>query len=559
MKILIAPLLATALAAQAAQPAGAERGANAASATINSEDLMRHMKVLASDEFEGRGLGGKGEALTIDYLQKQFSAMGLKPGNPDGSWIQKVPMVGVSSVPTFSYSAGGKTTTLNFSDDFVARSWKLEPQVDVAADLVFVGYGVQAPEYKWDDYKGVDVRGKILVMLINDPPVPDPNKPNQLDPKVFGGNAMTYYGRWTYKYEIAAKLGAAGALIIHETKEAAYPWAVVKTGGATEGFIMKPEGEDPNNPTVHGWLHLDAAKAMLKAAGLDFNQLKAAAAMRNFKPVPLGLAGKVSVQNTWHAFESNNVLAMIEGSDAKLKNEYVIYSAHWDHFGIDEKLPGPRNRQIYHGAQDNASGVAALLELAQAYKALPQAPKRSIVFLVPTAEERGLTGSYYYTSHPLYPLAQTRININMDMMNVLGKTRDVAVSGYGKSNTDEWVQRIAKTQGRKVHAADAEAGMYFRSDHFPFAKKGVPVLFTEAGADIIGKPASYKAEKLLEYQTQIYHKVVDEVNPDWDLSGAVQDTQLLFQLGYDVAQGRYTPNWKKGAEFFNAGKALMKK
>ncbi len=281
--------------------------------------------------------------------------------------------------------------------------------------------------------------------------------------------------------------------------------------------------------------------------------------MRNFKPVPLGLTGKLSVQNTWRPLDSNNVVAMIEGSDAKLKNEYVIYSAHWDHFGIDEKLPGPRNKQIYHGAQDNASGVAALLELAEAYQALPQAPKRSIVFLVPTAEERGLMGSYYYASHPLYPLANTRININMDMMNVLGRTRDIAVSGHGKSNTDEWVQRVAKSQGRKARAAEAEGGLYFRSDHFPFAKKGVPVLFTETGSDFVGKPANYKQEKQHEYETQIYHKVIDEVNPDWDLSGAVQDTQLLFQVGYDVAQGRYTPAWKKGAEFFGAHKALMKK
>jgi Zn-dependent M28 family amino/carboxypeptidase len=557
MKILIAPLIAA--LSLSASAAGSDGAVKRASATIDSASLMRHMTVLASDEFEGRNLGGKGEALTIDYLQQQFSKLGLKPGNPDGSWVQKVPLVGVTSTPSFTYSGGGKTTTLAFPEDFVARTWKLEPQVEVAAELVFVGYGIQAPEYKWDDYKGVDVRGKILVMLINDPPIPDASHPGQLDPAVFGGKSMTYYGRWTYKYEMAARLGAAGAMIIHETKQAAYPWAVVRTGGATEGFIIKPDGDDPNNPAVPGWIHLDAAKAMLKAAGQDFDQLKAAAMMRNFKPVPLGLTGKLSVQNTWRPLDSNNVVAMIDGSDPKLKNEYVIYSAHWDHFGIDDKLPGPRNKQIYHGAQDNASGVAALLELAEAYKALPQAPKRSIVFLVPTAEERGLMGSYYYASHPLYPLAQTRININMDMMNVLGRTRDIAVSGYGKSNTDEWVQRVAKSQGRKAHAADAEGGLYFRSDHFPFAKKGVPVLFTETGSDFVGQPANFKQEKQHEYETQIYHKVVDEVNPAWDLAGAVQDTQLLFQVGYDVAQGKYTPSWTKGAEFFNAHKALMKK
>ncbi len=554
MKTLIAPLLALSLSASAADPAAS------ASATIDGANMLRHMTVLASDEFEGRGLGGKGEALTIDYLQQQFGKLGLKPGNPDGTWLQKVPLVGVTSSPSFSYSGNGKTTTLKFPDDFVARSWQLQPQVDAQAEMVFVGYGIQAPEFNWDDYKGVDVRGKILVMLINDPPIADIKHPDQLDPAVFGGKAMTYYGRWTYKYEIAARLGAAGAMIIHETKQAAYPWAVVRTGGATEGFTIKPEAAvDPNNPAVPGWIHLDAAKAMLRAANLDFDQLKAAAAMRNFKPIALGLTANISVQNTWRDVASNNVVALIEGSDPKLKNELVIYSAHWDHFGIDEKLPGPRDRQIYHGAQDNASGVASLLELAKAYKALPQAPKRSLLFLVPTAEERYLMGSYYYASHPLYPLAQTRIAINMDMMNVLGRTRDVAVSGFGKSNTDEWVQRVARSQGRKARAADAEGGLYFRSDHFSFAKKGVPVLFIETGSDYVGKPASFKQEKQLEYETTIYHKVVDEVNPNWDMVGAVQDTQLLFQVGYDVAQGRYTPSWKKGAEFRAMHQALMKK
>jgi Zn-dependent M28 family amino/carboxypeptidase len=370
---------------------------------------------------------------------------------------------------------------------------------------------------------------------------------------------MTYYGRWTYKYEMAAKMGAAGALIIHEAKPAAYPWAVVRTGFINEGFTIRPEGVDPSNPAVPGWIHLDAARAMLAAAGQDFDALKAKALERNFKPVPLGLSATIGVHNTWREVASQNVVARIDGSDPKLKDEVVVYSAHWDHFGIDESLPGERHRQIYHGAQDNASGVAALFELAKAYRALPKAPKRSIVFLVPTAEERGLLGAYYYASHPLYPLAKTRIDINMDMLNVLGPTRDVAVSGYGKSNTDAWVERVAKAQGRRVHGANAEAGLYFRSDHFPFAKKGVPVLYLEQGVDYPGQAANFKQLKQEEYESSIYHKVDDVVNPAWDLRGAVQDVQLLFQVGYDVAQGRYTPGWNKDAEFRAAHDALMKR
>jgi Zn-dependent M28 family amino/carboxypeptidase len=532
---------------------------SAAIGQVDGANMLKHITVLASDEFEGRGLASAGETHTINYLRQEFSRLGLQAGNPDGSWFQKVPLVGVTSRPTLSYGGHGKRTTLAFPEDFVARSWHLDAQTAVrASELVFVGYGVVAPEFGWDDFKGLDVRGKTLVMLINDPPVPDPKDPSRLDPAVFGGKAMSYYGRWTYKYEIAARLGAAGALIVHETKQAAYPYEVVRTGGATEGFTIKDDGGDPNNPAVHGWLQLDRAKDMLRAAGLDFDKLKAAAARRDFRPVPLGLTVDINVHNTWRDLASNNVIAKIEGSDPVLKNEYVIYSAHWDHFGVDETLPGPRTRQIYHGAIDNGSGVAALLELAKAYKALPRAPKRTIVFIAPTAEERGLLGSYYYASHPLYPLSKTLIDINMDMMNTVGPTRDVQVSGFGKSTTDEWVAGIARTQGRSVKPADAEGGLFFRSDHFSFAKKGVPVLFMELGSEFIGKPAGFAEQALEQFETHTYHKVADVAHQDWNMAGAVQDVQLLFQVGLDVAEGRHKPRWKDGAEFKAAGSALVK-
>ncbi|MES2295546.1 MAG: M28 family peptidase [Pseudomonadota bacterium] len=533
--------------------------AAAARAQVDGASMLKHIGVLASDEFEGRMLATRGETMTLDYLTQQMAKLGLTPGNPDGSWLQKVPLVGVRSTPTLSYSGHGKTTALAFPDDFVVRSWQLQAQVAVqASEMVFVGYGVIAPEFGWDDFKGIDVKGKTLVMLINDPPVPDPKDPSRLDPAVFGGKAMSYYGRWTYKYEIAARLGAAAVLIVHEAKPAAYPYEVVRTGGANEGFAIRQEGEDPSHPAVHGWLQIERAKDLLRAAGQDFDTLKARAARRDFKPVPLGLKADFKIENHWRDVASYNVIGKLEGSDPQLKDEYVVYSAHWDHFGHDPTLPGPRSAQIYHGAVDNASGVAALLELAKAYKALPVAPKRSILFLLPTAEERGLLGSYYYASHPLYPLARTLIDINMDMMNMHGRTRDVQVSGYGKSNTDEWIAQAAREQGRVIKAADAEGGLFFRSDHFSFAKQGVPVLFVETGSDYIGKPARFAADMLEQFEAHTYHKVVDTVQADWDLSGAVQDTQLLFQVGYDVAQGAHKPQWKEGAEFKAAGDALVK-
>ncbi len=545
MKTKMIPALSIALCASAfAAPQ------DAALSTISGASMLKQITRLASDEFEGRGPATHGETVTINYLEQEFKKLGLAPGNPDGSYFQRVPLMGVTSTPALSYSGKGKATALTFQEDYVARSWLLQASVDVKnSELVFVGYGVQAPEFNWDDYKGMDLRGKTLVMLINDPQVMDPKHPDKLDNATFGGAAMTYYGRWTYKYEIAKKMGAAAALIIHETKPAAYPWAVVRTGAVNEGFVIKTDKDDPGNPTVSGWIQLNRAKEMLAAAGYDFDALKAASSRRDFKPVALGLTMDITVKNSWREVPSNNVVAKIEGSDPRLKDDYVIYSAHWDHFGMDEKLPGPRTRQIYHGAQDNASGVAAVLELAKAYKALPQAPKRSVLFLVPTAEERGLLGAYYYAANPLYPLARTTIDINMDMMNVLGKTRDVAVSGFGRSNTDDWVAKVAKTQGRHVVSANAEAGLYFRSDHFPFAKQGVPVLYIETGEEYIGKPKAFKKQKNDEYQSRIYHKVDDVVNPHWDMSGAVQEVQLLFQVGYDAAQGNYTPAWKAGAEF----------
>ena len=531
--------------------AAKETSAEPALKSISSASILQNIKTLSSDEFEGRSPGTRGEKITTDFIAKQFTQMGLAPGNPDGSYFQNVPLVGTLSKPALSYTVAGKTVTLKPSDDFVAWSPRQEATVSIKqSEMVFVGYGVVAPEYGWDDYKGMDLRGKTVIMLINDPAIPDPKDASKLDPAMFQGNAMTYYGRWTYKYEMAAKLGAAAAIIVHETKAASYPYEVVRNSWGRENFTVKMAGIHPDFPAVPGWMHLDRSKELFRASGLDFEVLKKAALSKNFKPVKLGAVANFEVKNTWQDVASKNVVAKIEGSDPVLKNEYIVYTAHWDHFGIDETLPGPRTQQIYHGAVDNASGVAALLELAKAFKAMPVAPRRTIVFLAVTAEERGLLGAQYYAQHPLYPLSKTLVNINMDGMNTWGRTRDVAIVGYGKSDADDIVARVAATQGRSVVAAPRpEAGSFYRSDQFEFAKQGVPVVYAKSSDSYIGKPANYAELKADDYVAHSYHKVTDIVRDDWDLSGALEDVQMLFLVGLDVAQGSVYPQWKAGAEF----------
>lgn len=545
-------LLCAGAAAKAAKPAKPAKPTLAtALQKITGESLLEHIKVLSSDEFEGRAPGSHGETLTIDYLQQQFKKLGLEPGNPDGTYLQAVPLAGVSTNPALYYGSGDKAVALHFPDDFVTWSARTEKKISVAdSELVFVGYGVTAPEFQWDDYKGVDLRGKTLLMLINDPPVPDPKHPKELDPAVFGGKAMSYYGRWSYKYEMAAKVGAAAALIVHETKAAGYPWEVVRNTWSRENFTIKSKKPGPDFPAVPGWLQQDRAREIVKAAGFDFDALKKAAASRDFKPVPLGVKMQLIEQNAWRELNSNNVVAKIAGSDPQLKNEYLVYTAHWDHFGVDETLPGPRTQQIFHGAQDNAAGVAALLEVAKAYKALPQPPKRSILFLLTTGEERGLLGAKYYAQHPLYPLAKTLLDINMDGLNLWGRSRDVELSGMGKSSADDIVAGVAAKQGRVARLdSNADAGSFYRGDQFEFAKVGVPVVYLRPGRDFIGKPASYGREKVLNYTTHLYHTVNDVVQSNWDLQGAEQDVELVFQVGYQVAQGKDYPQWKTGAEF----------
>ena len=538
-------------AASAAAPAIAP-----ASESIQAGQLLAHIQRLASDEFEGRGPGTRGEELTVRYLIDQFKQYGLKPGNPDGSYIQNVPLNGVSSEANVAIMAGGKKLEFAMPGDLIATSLRFEPEVKVAdSDVVFVGYGIVAPEHGWDDYKGVDVRGKTIVMLVNDPPIPDPADASKLDDSMFKGNAMTYYGRWTYKYEIAAAKGAAAALIVHETGPAGYPYFVLISSHARENFDLRSE-ENTNRVPVQGWMTLGKAQEFFKQAGRDFATLKQSALRKDFKPVTLNAKASFTISNKMRAVDSKNVVAKLEGSDPKLKNEYVIYTAHWDHIGRNEKLEGD---QIFNGALDNASGTAGLLELAEAYTKLKTPPKRSVLFLAVTAEEKGLLGAKYYAEHPLYPLTRTLANLNMDGINTWGRTRDIEVIGYGNSTLEDILQDAIAAQQRVIKPdSGPEKGRFFRSDHFEFAKVGVPALYLKSGIDFIGKPAGFGKQKTDEYTERDYHKVSDEVKPDWEFSGGVEDLRLLLDIGWRVADGSRWPEWKAGSEFKARRDAMLK-
>ncbi|MGZ5021883.1 MAG: M28 family peptidase [Chthoniobacterales bacterium] len=524
---------------------------------ITPDKLLGHIKVLASDEFEGRAPGSKGEELSVEYIYKQFKALGLKPGNPNGTYTQEVPLAGITTTPRAMFDVKGKTTELKFPDDYVASSARLHQDIKVEnSDIVFVGYGIVAPEYGWDDYKGVDVKGKTILMLINDPPIPDPNDPTKLDPKMFRGRAMTYYGRGTYKYEIAAEKGAAAAIIIHETGPAAYPFTVVQTSWAKENFEIDRPNKNMDQVEVRSWITLDVAKKLLADSGQDFDALKKAALSKDFRPVSLGAKVTFDLKQVVRSFKSHNVVGKIEGSDPKLKDEWIIYSAHWDHLGKHPELQGD---QIFNGALDNASGVAAIIELADAYMHLPKPTKRSVLVMATTAEEAGLLGAKYYAENPLYPLAQTLADINIDGTSVWGKTHDIEDISDGNSDLDDLLGQEIERQGRVlVPNSKPERGSFYRADNFEFSKVGVPSLYTGRGRDFPGKPG-FGEEKMEDFVAKHYHQPSDEVQPDWDLSGAVQDVQAMFEVGYVVANAEKFPEWKPGNEFKARRDAMLKK
>jgi len=541
----------------AVNDAGNSPEVTTAGQAITAAGLLQHIKDLADDSLEGRGPGTPGEDKAVAYMESQFKALGLKPGNPDGTFIQQVALIGYTSHPTASFTAGGKTVALKFPDDYVANSRHNRKETKIAnSDIVFVGYGVVAPEFGWDDYKGVDVKGKTVIMLINDPAVPAAGAMasktgetsaadlEHLDPAMFKGKAMTYYGRWTYKYEMATLKGAAAVFIVHETAPAAYGYNVVRSSNSIEAIdVVSPDAE--TRVPVEGWITLPKARELFAVAGANWDSLHAAATTKAFTPLALNAKANVAVKMDVRTIASRNIVARLEGTDKK--DEYVVYTAHWDHLGRNTSLKGD---QIYNGALDNASGSSMLIEMAKAYSALPTPPRRSILFLSVTAEEKSLLGAKFYASNPLYPLDKTAANINMDGVNQWGRTRDFTVIGLGNSTLDDVLTAVLSADGRVVRPdQEPEKGFYYRSDHFEFAKKGVPALDPDDGIDFIGKDSTYGMKKRDEYTAKDYHQPSDEVKPDWDLSGAVEDGRVLFRVGLIVAQRDALPEWKPGNEF----------
>ena len=516
---------------------GPESPGASIAAGIDPDSLLSEITVLASDEFGGRAPGSPGEALTIDYLTEQFSELGLMPGNPDGTWVQAVPLVGITpqAGDGFQVTKDGESHEFQPGTDYVAWTKHVVDQVEIDAEFVFVGYGAVAPEYEWDDYGDIDVEGKILLFLVNDPPRED----------VFGGQAMTYYGRWTYKHEIAAAKGAAGSFVIHETEPAGYPWEVVGSSPYGESFDLVAADNNEGRAPVEGWMQRAAAERLFEMGGLDFEEMKARAAERAFEPVPLGVRGRAQIRNALRTIDSQNFVARLEGAGAP--DEVVMYVAHWDHLGQDESLD---DDQIFNGAADNATGTAGMIELARAFAQAPEPPRRSILFLAVTAEEQGLLGSKHYGENPLYPAAQTVAAFNMDVLNQWGRTRDMTIVGMGQSELDEYALAVAGRLGRTLNPdPEPEKGFYYRSDHFSFAKAGIPAFYADPGIEYLDKPDGYGIVKREEYTANDYHKVSDEVKPDWDLSGAVEDLTFMYELGSTLAESEEWPEWSPTSEF----------
>ncbi|RPD44602.1 M20/M25/M40 family metallo-hydrolase [Hymenobacter sediminis] len=512
---------------------------------ISAATIGRYLQAVSADEMMGRKPFTVGEERSTQYLADEFKRLGLQPG-PEGSYFQPVPLVEITGTPapTLQIKGKGKPLSFQYKTDFVSFTQREQPQVSVSnSPLVFAGYGVVAPEYGWDDYRGLDVKGKTVVVLVN-----DPGNAGQ-DTTLFKGKAMTYYGRWTYKYEEAARHGAAGVLIVHDTKPAAYPWSVVLSGAISPKLRAQTANKGADKCALEGWLTLDAAKKLFQAAGLSYDQLYTAANTRGFRPRPLGgLTLSGSIQNKLRRQTSRNVLAVLPGTTRP--NEYIIYSAHWDHFGVGKAIAGD---SIYNGAVDDGTGLAALLSIAEAFQKAPQKPERSIVFLAVTAEEQGLLGSAYYAQHPPYPLNKTVADLNMDMLWPYGQMKDLTVIGYGQSELEDYARAAAREQDRYILPdQQPETGMFYRSDHFNFAHVGVPSLYASGGFESRSRGKDYIAQQRQNYTTNMYHKPADQFDPSWDLSGIAQDAQLYFRVGQRLAAETSFPQWRAGSEFKGA-------
>lgn len=530
-------LLATAVLAGCATtsitPTDVTNGYN----SIQADELAKHVKVLASDEFGGRAPSSPGEKLTLDYLTAQFKALGLKPGNGD-SYLQEVPLVSLEADSNMVLSIGGKD--YQYKKDMVMGSSRISAQEGIEnSELVFVGYGVNTPEYNWNDYEGLDVKGKTVVMLVNDPGFATK------DPALFTGDAMTYYGRWTYKYEEASRQGAAGAIIIHETAPASYPWSVVENSWSGEQFGFQKENNNMDRVAVEGWVTTDVAKELFTKAGLDFETAKENAAKGAYHLDMGDLTASVNVKNTIKKSVSYNFIATLPGSEQP--NEHVIYSAHWDHLGTDKTRKGD---QIYNGAHDNATGTAGLIEVAEAFTKLPKHPSRSMTFLAVTAEEQGLLGSKYYAANPVIAANKTVANINMDSLNLLGKVKDMNVVGIGKSQMDEFLATATKEQGRTISGdPKPSSGGYYRSDHFAFANMGIPAMYAGGGTVAADEETANYRKRMSLVLRGCYHQPCDRYRDEWDLSGAVQDLQLFYKVGFDISEQEQWPTWNASSEF----------
>jgi Zn-dependent M28 family amino/carboxypeptidase len=520
---------------------GGDAQLEAALDTITADELAADIRVLASDAFEGRAPASAGEDSTINYLKARFEAVGASPGNGD-SYFQEVPLVSITADPnmTLQVSGAGSVMRFGYADEFVAWTKRVVDSERIRnSELVFVGYGIVAPENDWNDYEGLDVAGKTVVILVNDPGFATQ------DPELFNGNTMTYYGRWTYKFEEAARQGAAGAFVVHETAPASYPWATVRNSWTGPQFTLVAEDNNMSRVAVEGWISHETAGSIFERVGLDYDSLKAAAEQPGFRGVSLGLDASVSLQNTVVRSSSNNVLALVPGSDRA--DEYIVFTAHWDHFGRNPDLEGD---QIFNGAMDNATGISALVELAQAFVSLEEPQSRSILLMAVTAEEQGLLGSAYYAANPVYPLEKTVAAINMDALNIIGPMNDVSIVGFGNSALDEYLIEAALHQGRVVNPEPRpEAGSYYRSDHFNFAKVGVPALYANPGRDHVEYGAEWSQQWYEQYLANHYHQPSDEYDPSWDLSGAIDDLRLYFRVAYRLANETTFPNWSEGTEF----------
>ena len=540
----VAPM---ALAQSVAVSGAAEKVANA---QITRATLEAPTRFLSDDLLEGRRPATRGDELSRLYLSRELQALGYQPGGPGGKWEQPIDVVGVTAKTPekWSFTGKGGSVELKWFDEYMGASGVESTHAGFEnADVVFIGYGIEAPEYKWDDFKGTDVRGKVVVMLNNDP---------DWDDKLFAGKARLYYGRWTYKFESAARHGAAGVIIIHTTPSAGYPWQVIQTSWSGEQFELPAEGE----PRVQfrGWATEDAARKLAKAGGQDLDKLIAAARSRNFKPIPLGLKTTFSFENKVSRAKTANVAGLLPGSDPQLKSEVVVITAHHDHLGIGP--PDSTGDRIYNGAEDNASGCAQALAIARAMAALPERPRRSVLILFVAAEEQGLLGSQYYAQHPTFEPGKIAMNLNIDGGNFLGRTKDLTLIGYGKSSLDAIVKALLEKQGRVLLPEQfPDRGYFYRSDQFNFARIGVPALYFKKGTDVIGKPPGWGTEQHEEWEAHTYHQPSDQITDQWSFDGMVEDAKVGFYAAWVVAQADAMPAWNKGDEFEAIRLAALKK